>query len=211
MPPESIGYFTESGDLVIAHEDAYDRLLEADIEEVAPLSPKAPVAIAIMIGVVAAAALGVVPIVIAALAGVFTMILTDCLSPAEAYDAVSWNIIFLLAGVIPLGLAMDATGGAAFIAEMLVASEAVLPLLAVVLLFYILTGLLANVITPVATIVLMLPVAVEAAGELGANEFAFLLAVMFASATSFIVSEVFICHFLLLCRGSSRCLVPRWF
>jgi len=48
-----------------------------------------------------------------------------------------------------------------------------------------LTGLLANVITPVATIVLMIPVAVDAAVQLGANQFAFLLVVMFASATSF--------------------------
>lgn len=54
-----------------------------------------------------------------------------------------------------------------------------------VFLFYIVTGLLANVITPVATIVLMIPVAVDAAVRLGANEFAFLLTVMFASATSF--------------------------
>jgi len=47
------------------------------------------------------------------------------------------------------------------------------------------TGLLANVITPVATVVLMIPVAIDAAGSLGATQFSFLLAVMFASATSF--------------------------
>jgi di/tricarboxylate transporter len=113
------------------------------------------------------------------------MVVSGCLSSADAYDAVSWNIIFLLAGVIPLGLALEATGGAALIAEGLVATANFLPLLAVLFLFYIVTGLLANVITPVATIVLMIPVAVDAAERLGANGFAFLLAVMFASATSF--------------------------
>ncbi len=185
LPPESIDYFAESGDLVVADERAYERLAEADAEEVAPLSSKTPLAIGIMAGVVGAAALNLLSIVIAALAGVFAMVVTGCLSPSDAYDAVSWNIIFLLAGVIPLGLAMETTGGAALIAEMLVATEAFLPLLAVLLLFVLVTGLLSNVITPVATIVLMIPIAVDAAGRLGADPFAFLLAVMFASATSF--------------------------
>ena len=183
--PASIQQFAGTGSLLVIDEGALDRLAEQDIEEVAPLSPKTPVAIAIMAGVVGAAALDVAPIVIAALGGVFLMVVTGCLSTADAYNAVSWNIIFLLAGVIPLGIALEETEGSEFIAEILVASEAFLPLVGVLLLFYLVTGLLANVITPVATIVLMIPVAVQAAVELGANEFAFLLAIMFASATSF--------------------------
>ncbi len=183
--PESIRYFTDTGVLIVADETAYDRLAEADVEAVAPLSPKTPAMVGIMAGVVGVAALDLLPVVIAALAGVFLMVVTGCLSSADAYDAVSWNVIFLLAGVIPLGLAMEATGGAAALSELLVAADAVLPLLAVLLLFYIVTGLLANVITPVATVVLMIPVAVDAAVRLGANEFTFLLAVMFAGATSF--------------------------
>lgn len=182
---DSIKYFAETRDLVIADESAYSRLLKADIEEIAPLSPKTPITIAVMAGVIGVAALNLLPIVIAALAGVFVMIVTGCLSSSEAYDAVSWNIIFLLAGVIPLGFALESTGGAAFLSELLVASATILPLLGVMLLFYLVTGLLANVITPVATVVLMIPVAVDAATKLGANEFSFLLAVMFASATSF--------------------------
>lgn len=185
LPPEAIDYFTGSGDLIVADERLYDRLKEDDVDEVAPLSPKTPIAIGIMAGVVLAAALNLLSIVIAALAGVFTMIVTGCLSPSDAYDAVSWNIIFLLAGVIPLGLAMERTGGATVIAEALVGTEAFLPLIAVLFLFYVLTGLLSNVITPVATVVLMIPVAVDAAARLGADPFSFLLAVMFSSATSF--------------------------
>ncbi len=184
--PDAIQYFSENGDLVMIEEDAFDRLINEGVDEVAPLSPKAPVAVGIMAAVIGAAALDILPIVIAALGGVFLMVVTKCLSPADAYDAVSWNIIFLLAGVIPLGLAMEATGGATLIAEGLVAAADLLPLLVVLLLFYIVTGLFANVITPVATVVLMIPVAVDAAVRLDANGFAFLLAVMFASATSFI-------------------------
>ncbi|WP_418283149.1 SLC13 family permease [Halorubrum sp. DTA98] len=183
--PASIRYFTDTGVLIIADETAYDRIAEADVAEIAPLSSKTPMMVAIMAGVIGVAALDLLPIVIAALAGVFTMIVTGCLRSADAYDAVSWNVIFLLAGVIPLGLAMEETGGAAALSELLVATGAVLPMIAVLLLFYLVTGLLANVITPVATVVLMIPVAVDAAVRLGANEFTFLLAVMFAAATSF--------------------------
>ena len=178
-------YFAETGDLVVFDEDAYARSLAASANERAPLSPKTPLAVGILGGVVVAAAVDLLPIVIAALGGVFLMVTTGCLSPSDAYDAVSWNIIFLLAGVIPLGLAMDATGGAALIAETLVGTASFLPLIAVLLLFCLVTGVVANVVTPVATVVLMTPVAVDAAAQLGANRFAFLLAVMFASATSF--------------------------
>ncbi|WP_137289364.1 SLC13 family permease [Natronorubrum halophilum] len=183
--PDAIEHFSASNDLVFIDEDAFERLTDADLEEVAPLSPKTPVAIAIMAGVIGAAALNVAPIVITAFAGVFLMVVTGCLSINDAYDAVSWNIIFLLAGVIPLGIALEATGGSQIIASALVSTADVLPLVLVLLLFYIVTGLLANVITPVATVVLMIPVAVDAAVSLGASEFSFLLAVMFASATSF--------------------------
>ncbi len=185
LPPEAIEYFTDSGNLIVADELAYDRLVNADVAGIAPLSSKAPIAIGIMAAVVLTAALNLLPIVIAALGGVFAMIVTGCLSASDAYDAVSWNIIFLLAGVIPLGLAMETTGGAALIAEGVVATSTVLPLFFVLLLFYVLTGLLSNVITPVATTVLMIPVAVDAAFRMGADPFSFLLGVMFAAATSF--------------------------
>lgn len=183
--PSTLEYFTETGDLVIVDDGAVDRVLGDGIDETAPLSPKTPVAIAVMAGVVSTAALGLVSIVISALAGVFLMIVTGCLSTADAYDAVSWNVVFLLAGVIPLGVALEATGGSQFIARGLVASAEFLPLVGVLFLVAIATGLLANVITPVATVVLMIPVAVDTAGSLGAVRFSFLLSVLFASATSF--------------------------
>jgi len=184
--PASIRYFTDTGDLLVADERAVEHMAAADADDIAPLSPKTPLAVGILGGVVGLAALDVLPIVIAALAGVVAMVVTGCLSTADAYDAVSWNVIFLLAGVIPLGIALETTGGAAVVSEFLVASGDVLPLIGVLFVLYAVVGLLANVITPVATAVLMIPVGVDAATRLGANEFAFLLAVMFASATSFL-------------------------
>ena len=183
--PAAVRYFTDTGSLVVADERALDRLADADIDEIAPLSPKTPVAVGVLVGVVALAALDVLPIVIAALAGVVAMVVSGCLTTSDAYDAVSWNVIFLLAGVIPLGIALESTGGAALVSEFLVATDSVLPPVGVMFVLYAVAGVLASVITPVATVVLMIPVGVNAAAQLGANEFAFLLTVMFASATSF--------------------------
>lgn len=183
--PESVGYFYESDDLVVVEDTRPEESPTVDPNARPSVSPKAPVALAIMAGVVGAAALGYVSIVIAALGGVVGMILTGCLTMNQAYDAVSWNVIFLLAGVIPLGFALERTGGAEFIAGGLVALSAVLPLVAVLFALYLLTGLLSNVITPVASVVLMIPVGLEVGAQLGGSEFSFLLTVMFAGATSF--------------------------
>jgi len=158
----------------------------SDDADAVPLEPHTPVAVAILIGVIAIAALDLFPIVIAALGGVVAMIATGCLRPSEAYEAVSWNVVFLLAGVIPLGLAMQNTGGDALLAGLLVASTTVLPLLGVLALVYLLTSLLANLITPVATVVLMVPVAVDTAVRIGATPLTLLLAVMFVASTAFV-------------------------
>lgn len=181
--PEAVDFFSDTADLVVTH--GGEDLAGAAVGDTTGLDPKTPVALAIMGGVIGAAALDLLPIVIAALGGVVAMVVTRTLTPADAYDAVSWSVIFLLAGVIPLGLAMQKTGGDEFLATILVGSANVLPVIAVLGLFYLLTGLLANVITPVASVVLMIPIAVDTAFRIGADGFAFLLAVMFAASTAF--------------------------
>ncbi|MFB6142887.1 MAG: SLC13 family permease, partial [Halorientalis sp.] len=102
-------------------------------------------------------------------------------------EAVQWDVIFLLAGVIPLGIAMERTGGAALIADLIVSGAAVLPPLAVLGLMYVVTALLTNIISNNAAVVLMIPVAVTVAADLGpaVNPFAFVMAVTFAASTAF--------------------------
>ncbi len=146
---------------------------------------KVPIAVGIVAGVVGVAALNVLPIVVSALAGAVLMVVTGCLKPTEVYDAVQWDIIFLLAGVIPLGIALERTGGADFIAEIIVGSSGALPLLAVLGLMYLVTALLTNVISNNASVVLMVPVAFETALQVGGDPFAFVLAVTFAASTAF--------------------------
>jgi di/tricarboxylate transporter len=146
---------------------------------------KLPIAIGIVAAVVAFAALDILPIVISALAGIVAMVATGCVRPSEVYDAVDWNVIFLLAGVIPLGIALEETGGAALIAALVVESAELFAPIVVLGIFYLVTSLLTNVISNNASVVLMIPVAVDAAAQIDANAFAFVLAVTFAASTAF--------------------------
>jgi di/tricarboxylate transporter len=178
---ETVQYLRRTGDFLVTSELDADAL--ATPAEV--LTPRTFAAVAVLLGVVAAAALGVVPIAIAALGGVVAMVATGILSAGDAYDAVDWNVVFLLAGILPLGIALQETGGVDLVAALVEGVAVVLPPLAVLACFYLLVGLLANLITPVASVVLLMPVAVDTALRIGADPFAFALAVTFAASTAF--------------------------
>jgi len=174
-------HLQDRGSLVVTKglfADAFDR----DAPE---LDPKTPLAVAALAGAVLAAALTPLPIYLTALAGCFLAFATRTLDPAAGYDAVSWNVVFLLAGVLPLATALDASGGATWLAETVGAALTGLPAIAAVAAFYVLTGLLANVVTPVASVVLLAPVAARTAADLGHDPFAALLAVTYAASTAF--------------------------
>ena len=75
-------------------------------------------ALLILFGVVLTAALNIFPIVVSAVAGCVLLVLTGCINLEEAYDAIEWKVIFLLAGVITLGVALEATGAAALLSTL---------------------------------------------------------------------------------------------
>jgi di/tricarboxylate transporter len=127
-----------------------------------------------------------VSIGISALPGVVAMIAGGALETDEAYDAVAWDVIFLLAGVIPLGIALERSGGVSLVTVLVVTVADVLPAVAMIALFYIVTAVVTNLMRNNATIALFIPVAVAVATQLGANAFSFVLAVTFAASTSFL-------------------------
>ncbi|MFB6233822.1 MAG: SLC13 family permease [Halopenitus sp.] len=143
-----------------------------------------PVTLAILGAVIGLAALDVMPILISALGGVVAMVATGCVKPTEMYEAVDWSVIFLLAGLIPLGVAMERTGAAAWLASVIVLGTEGLAPVVVLGVFYLFTALITNVVSNNASVVLMIPVAVQVAQELGANPFAFVLAVTFAASSA---------------------------
>lgn len=146
---------------------------------------KAAIAVAIGLGVVVAAAFNWLPILVSALVGVVLMILTGCLKPGELYGAVRWDIIFLLAGLIPLGIAMENSGATQWLAEHLVALGGNLSGYWILTFFYIITSLITALLSNNASVVLLLPIAVEVAKNLSLNPLAFMFAVTFAASNSF--------------------------
>ncbi|MDP3068704.1 MAG: SLC13 family permease [Opitutaceae bacterium] len=145
----------------------------------------APLSLAIVALVVVLAAFKVLPIVATALLGCVAMVVTRCLRPEDAYRAIDWKVIMLLAGVLPLGLALERSGAAGILvdAAMSVARDAGPVLILGAL--YILTATLTEFMSNNAAAVLLAPVAIATAAKLGADPRPFLVAVAFAASTSF--------------------------
>ena len=113
------------------------------------------------------------------------MVLTGCLKVNELHESVRWDVIFLLAGIIPLGIALQRTGGAQLIADFATFSAMYVPAIVVLMIIYLMTVILAEFISHSAAIVVMVPVGVAAAESLGLDARAFILASMFAASMSF--------------------------
>ncbi|OEG62415.1 MAG: potassium transporter TrkA [Halanaerobium sp. MDAL1] len=141
--------------------------------------------VGIAFSIIILASLKILPIPIATLAGVAAMVILKLIDPQEIYDSINWEVIFLLAGLIPLGVAIEQTGTAKFIANQILNIAGFLPDIIVLAIFYYMTTLLTDIISNNATVVLMIPVAINAADQIGANPFAFVLAVTFAASASF--------------------------
>lgn len=119
------------------------------------------------------------------MAGAVLLVLTGCLTSEEAYRAVNWKVIFLLAGVLPLGLAMDRTGAAEILSDAVLRWAGAWGPQAVLAGFLLLTMLLTNVISNNAAAVLLAPVVIEAAAALAVSPRPLLFAVTFGASLSF--------------------------
>ncbi len=146
---------------------------------------KALLAVAILAGVVGLSALNIAPIVVAALAGAALMVVTGCLKPEEVYPAVDWKVVLMLAGLIPLGTAMETTGLAAMLARFIAAVFGWAGPVAFLAALYLCTSLLTEVMSNTATAVLLAPIAISSAQAMGVDSRPFLVAVMFAASSSF--------------------------
>jgi len=178
--------------LIQGHKDEIARLRKDDnfvvLEEVAPPAlrrHKVPVALAIIALTVGLAAFTVMPIVVSAILGAIAMITTRVISLEEAYTAVDWKVIVLLAGVLPLGLALERTGAATVVADYALEYSGRYGFRVVLGVFYALTVVATSVMSNNAAAVLLAPIAISIAQALGVSEKPFLLAVLFAASTCF--------------------------
>ena len=146
---------------------------------------KALVAASITLGFVMAASFSGQPIFMIALLASLAMLATRCLDPADAYNAVSWNIIFLIIGMLGLGKAMEVTGGAGLIANGVISvfgDSSPVIILAVV---YLLSSILTELISNNAVAVLLTPIVVGIATALGIEPRPLIVAIMFGCSASF--------------------------
>ncbi len=147
---------------------------------------KALTASLIMLGILIPVIAGLIPLAIAALAGIVLMVLTACLRMEEAYRAIEWRAVFLIAGMLPLGTAMQKTGAAGIMADGVIHAFGYFGPWGVIAGLYLLTATLTIAIHPAALVVIMAPVALEAAASFGMAPHTVTMAVAIAAAAVFI-------------------------
>jgi di/tricarboxylate transporter len=132
------------------------------------------------------AALDIIPILTGAIIGCILLVLIGTISLVETYRSIEWNVIFLLAGALALGTALEKTGAALYLSNLLIDSFGSLGPVALVIVFYLLTTLLTESMSNNATAVLLAPIAITTAESLGISAKPLLMAVTFAASASFI-------------------------
>jgi di/tricarboxylate transporter len=146
---------------------------------------KMNISLLIMVAVLFPVIMGWVPIYIAAVVGAALMVLCGCLTMEEAYRQIEWKAVFLIAGMLPLGTALDQTGAARMIAEGVVALVGPFGPTAVMFGLVSLTFLATCFVPTAALVVLMAPIVLNTAANMGLSPYALLMAVAMAASASF--------------------------
>ena len=165
---------------------------------------KAPLAAAIMGVVLGPVILGWLPIYISAILGATLMILTRCLTMDEAYRFIEWRAVFLIAGMLPLGAALQSTGAALWLTEGVVSAVGGLGAYGVVAALYVMTALAAQVMPTAAVAILMAPIAFNTAGDLGLSPQALLMTVALSASASFMSPVAHPANVLIMGPGGYR-------
>jgi di/tricarboxylate transporter len=174
-PEENLARLAEEDDLVFLN-DTVER----------PFRPrKAPVAVVAILSVMVLSALGVLPVLSAALLAALVVVLTGCIDVREAYHSIEWPILFLVFGMLGIGQAMENSGAAALIAHGTARAMAPWGALAVLAAVYMVSSFLTELVTNNAVAILLAPIAIEIAANLGVDARPFVVAVMFGASASF--------------------------
>ena len=129
--------------------------------------------------------MGWLPISIAAVGGAALMVLLGCLTMEEAYRSIEWQAVFLIAGMLPLGVALEETGAAALLADAVVATVGDYGPMAVMAALFFVTSLGTQVIPTAALVVLMSPIVLGAAESLAVSPYPLMMAMAMAASASF--------------------------
>ena len=162
-------------------------VLPAEIEQVASSWQRAPAAIAILLLMVILSAFKIVPTAIAVVICALLAVAARCLTMEQAYKAVHWSTVVLIAGMISIAQAITKTGAIELIVGKLVSSIGSAGPHAMLAVLFILTTLLGMVLSGTTAAILLAPIAVRAAAELGVSPHAFAITVAIAASAGFVM------------------------
>jgi di/tricarboxylate transporter len=178
-------------------------VLKSELQE--PLrQAKAPLAFLIMLAVVLSVIFFGLPISIAAITGCGLMILTRCLTMEEAYQGIDWRAVFLIAGMLPLGTAMDQSGAAAFLARLVIESVGAYGATAILAGLMILSSIATQVMPSPVVAVLMSPIALTTAVNLGVSPYPFMMGIAYSLAAAFLSPVAHPANVLVMSPGGYR-------
>ena len=159
--------------------------LPREMDEVAPERDRAGWALAIVVGMIFLMAFKMTPSVTAVLLAALAMVLTGCVSMKDAYASINWESLVLIAGMLPMATVLEKTGGVELIADGLADSLGDMGPLALMAGLFVITSVFSQVISNTATTVLLAPIAVSAALEVGVSPHPYLMTVALAASTAF--------------------------
>ncbi len=143
------------------------------------------IVLSVIVGVIGLAAFNVLPIAISAALGAFALVLTRTINMRELYQSIEWKIVFLLAGALSLGVAMQNSGLAGLLSDTLIGSLGVFGPVAILSGLYFTTSILTELMSNNATAALIAPIAITTAEKMDVSPYPFLIAVMLAASASF--------------------------
>ncbi len=169
-----------------------------------PKTSKAPIALAIMAGVIVLAALGVLPIAISAVSGVLMLLATRCLTWKEAMSALSIQVVMIIVASLALGMALMRTGGADWLAQVFLAMSFGVPGFVILGALMLAMAALTNVVSNNAAAVIGTPIAISLAQQLMLPAEPFVLAVLFGANLSFATPMAYQTNLLVMNAGGYK-------
>jgi di/tricarboxylate transporter len=137
-------------------------------------------------GAIAAAAFGLISVPVAFVGAVLLMVLSNTISLNEVYDSIEWPVILLLATLIPVGEALQTTGGTGLIADALLGATVGMPMWTIVAMILVVSMWMSDFVHNTPTAILMAPIAMGIASGLNANPDTFLMAVAVGAASPYL-------------------------
>jgi di/tricarboxylate transporter len=184
----------ENGDTLLLKADKSDipRLLKSsdlivtnELTELYVRKDKVIIALVLFLTVVTLTVLNIIPILAAALIGAVGMVVSRCLTIEEAYEAIDWKVIFMIGGILPLGLAMEQSGAALWLVNTILNPFADCGPIVVLALLYLITAILTELMSNNAAAVIIAPIGLTIAAAMDVDPRPFLVAITFAASTSF--------------------------